>query len=155
MAPIDVTDRRLAQPSESFPIPGLESSLEIANLALRFIVEMAAYAALGYWGASNRSPVIIRVTLATVTPLAAMVLWSLLLAPKARWRRRDPLAIGSELAVFAGAAGALGVAGPVWLSTTFFAVAVINTFLVRLLERRRSAAGGSSKPASKVAASTT
>ena len=70
----------------------------MVNMALRFIVEMAAYAALGYWGASNPSLLIVRVALAVLTPLAAMVLWWLLLAPKARWRLRDPLAIVSELA---------------------------------------------------------
>jgi hypothetical protein len=108
-------------------------------MALRFIVEMTAYAALGYWGAVNHSPLIVRVTLAIVTPLAAMALWSLLLAPKARWRLRDPMALVSELAVFTGAAVALGVSGPEWLSEVFIAVAVVNTFLVRVFERRPSA----------------
>ena len=111
----------------------------MANLVLRFIVEITAYAALGYWGAGNHSPLVVRVALAIFTPLAAMVLWSLLLAPKARWRLRDPMAIVSELAVFAGAAVALGVSGPVWLSEVFIVVAVVNTLLVRVFERRTSA----------------
>jgi hypothetical protein len=122
----------------------------MANLGLRFMVEMAAYAALGYWGASNSSPLIVRVALAALTPLAAMVLWSRLLAPNARWRLRGPSAIASELAVFAGAAVAIGVAGPVWLSEAFIAVAVINTILVRLFEPWTSETVASSWPESTV-----
>ncbi len=120
----------------------------MGNMALRFMVEMAAYASLGYWGASNPSPLIVRVALAALTPLTAMVLWSLLLAPKARWRLGDPLAIVSELAVFAGAAVAIGVSGPIWLSEAFIAVAVINTILVRLFEPRATEAIASSPPES-------
>jgi len=122
----------------------------MANLTLRFMVEMAAYAALGYWGASNPSPLIIRLALASLTPLAAMVLWSLLLAPKARWRLRDPSAIVSELVVFAGAAVALGLAGPVRMDEAFLAVAVINTILVRLFEHRASGVVTSPQPESAV-----
>lgn len=122
----------------------------MVNLALRFMVEMAAYAALGYWGASNPIPLLGRVALAALAPLAAMVLWSRLLAPKARWRLRDPLAVVSELAIFAGAAVALGVAGPVGPSEAFIAVAVINTILVRFLEPRTSDPDTTSRPASAV-----
>jgi len=107
----------------------------MANMVLRFIVELTAYAALGYWGAANHSPLIVRVALAIFTPLAAMVLWSLLLAPKARWRLGDPMAIVSELAVFTGAAVALGVSGSVRLSEVFIVVAVVNTLLVRVFAR--------------------
>jgi hypothetical protein len=124
------------------------SKRTVANLALRLVVEMAAYAALGYWGASNPSPVIVRVALAALTPLAAMVLWSLLLAPKARRRLRDPLAIVLELAVVVGAAAALTVSGPVWLSQVLIAVAVVNTLLVRLFEPPSSVATAPSQPLS-------
>ncbi len=111
----------------------------MANLVLRFMVEMTAYAALGYWGAANPSPLVVRVALAIFTPLAAMVLWGLLLAPKARWRLGDPMAMVAELAVFAGAAVALGVSGPRWLSELFIVVAVVNTLLARVFDRRTSA----------------
>jgi hypothetical protein len=127
----------------------------MANLAVRFVVEMAAYAALGYWGASHPSPLIVRVALAAVTPLLAMALWSLLLAPKARWRLRDPLALAAELAVFAGAAVALAVAGPARLSQAFIAVAVINTLLVRVFEPRTAAAATTAPPESVVTRSPT
>ena len=56
----------------------------------------------------------------------------------------------SELAVFAGAAVALGVAGPVWLSQAFIAVAVINTLLVRLLEPRTPKAATTPHPESAI-----
>ncbi|MGH9097251.1 MAG: DUF2568 domain-containing protein, partial [Acidimicrobiales bacterium] len=77
-------------------------------------------------------------------------LWSQLLAPKARWRLRDPLAMASELAVFAGAAAALGVAGPAWLGEAFIAVAVINTLLVRRFEPRTAEAATTAQPTSAV-----
>lgn len=92
---------------------------------------------------------IVRVALATLTPTLAMVLWSLLLASKARWRLGDPLALVSGLAVFAGVAVALGVAGQVWLSGAFIAVAVIKALPIRPFEPRAPAVA-SSQPESAV-----
>lgn len=150
MAQIRVGDRPSGLRDAALPSPGIGSAASMTNMALRFVVEMAAYAALGFWGATNPSPLIVRVALATLTPLAAMVLWSLLLAPKARWRQHDPLAMVLELAVFAGAAVAIGVTGPVWLTEAFIAVAVANTILVRLFERRTAEAAATSQPDSAI-----
>lgn len=132
------------------PFPVKMSTPMMANLALRFMVEMAAYAALGYWGVSTTSPFIARVALATLAPLGAVALWSALLAPKARWRRNDPVAIALELAVFAGAAVALATSGPVRLSLVFIVIAVTNTLLVRRFDPRFPTAATGSEPAPTV-----
>ncbi|HWD51581.1 MAG TPA: YrdB family protein [Acidimicrobiales bacterium] len=116
----------------------------MANLVIRFIVEMTAYAGLSYWGAANGSSVVARVVLAIFTPRAAMGRWSLLLAAK-RWRLRDPTAVGSELAIFTGAAVALGTSRLVGRSQAFIGVAVFTTIAVRLFDRWPSSVEATSR----------
>jgi hypothetical protein len=107
-----------------------------ANLILRFFVELAAYAALGYWGASVRGSTVVRTSLTVVAPLIAIVVWSLFLAPKARWRLSDPMAVVLELTIFVSAAIAFASSGPSALAAVFGSVAVVNTVLVRVFARR-------------------
>ena len=103
------------------------------NQTVRFCVELAAYAALSFWGASLAAPVIVAVAVAIAAPLVAALLWARYLAPKARRSLGDPAALAAELAIFAVAALALGVSGQVTLAVTLAAVATVNTFLIRIL----------------------
>ena len=107
------------------------AGLAVANLTLRFVVELAAYASLGYWGASIGSSPVTRLAGAILVPVAVILVWARHLAPKAPRRLSDPVALVLELAIFLAAAVALGSSGPVGLATMFGAVAVANTFLVR------------------------
>jgi len=70
------------------------------SLALRFVCELAALVAVGWWGWTV-SPV-----LGVLLPVAVAVLWGAAIAPKARRRLRDPARLGVELVVFAGATAA-------------------------------------------------
>jgi hypothetical protein len=108
-----------------------------ANLALRFLVELGAYAALGYWGASTGGSMVERTTWAVAAPLLALTVWSLTLAPKSRWHLGEPAALGLELVIFTAAAVALIASGPVVLGTVFGFVALANTLLVRFLRPGR------------------
>jgi hypothetical protein len=114
---------------------------EGTNLGVRFLVELGAYASLGYWGAAGGGPTAERTTVAVAAPLIAIVVWSLLLAPKARWRLADPTAFALELSIFALAAVALASAGPRGLALAFGVVAADNTVLIRWAGHRPRAEG--------------
>jgi Protein of unknown function (DUF2568) len=106
------------------------------NLAVRFVVEMGAYASFAYWGASTGPSDVTRVTLAVVAPLIAIVIWMLYLAPRARRRLVDPVALFAELAIFIAATSTLVSAGQVELGAFLGGVAVVNTVLIRVFGRQ-------------------
>jgi len=103
------------------------------NLGLRFCVELATFASLGYWGASVNGSMTLRTSLAVAAPLVAIVAWSRWLAPTAPRRLAGPAALIVELSIFATATSALvatgtGSVGPVYASS-----AVLNSVLTRSL----------------------
>lgn len=56
-----------------------------ANLAIKFCLELAALAAFGYWGTTLPGAAL-SATIATAAPLAMIVLWGMLAAPRSRRR---------------------------------------------------------------------
>ena len=54
-----------------------------ANLASRFLLELCALAALGYWGLETGRGPIAKVGLGIGTPLAAAAIWATPMAPGA------------------------------------------------------------------------
>ena len=106
-----------------------------ANLALRFLLELSALAALGYGGAHVRAGLTARVALALAAPLLAALAWGAVVSPKARVRASAPVRLLAELAIFGAAAGALLAAGRTrWAAG--FASAVVLHELWRAVERR-------------------
>lgn len=103
------------------------------NLGLRFLIELAALAAVGVWGAQAGSGTALHVALAIAAPIAAASVWGAFVAPKAAVRVREVVRVAIELAVFAAAAAGLAAAGHPTLAVAFGAVAVANGVLVRLL----------------------
>jgi hypothetical protein len=103
------------------------------NLALRFVLELAAIAALAYWGTQTGSGAVSWL-LAVVAPGLFVLVWGTLLAPRARRRLPMRARIPLELVLFGLAAAALAAAGPVWLGVAFGAVAYANIALVYALE---------------------
>jgi hypothetical protein len=103
------------------------------NLGLRFCIELAALAALGWWGSQAGSSAALHVVLAIAAPLAAAVVWGLFVAPKARVRVSEAARLAIELAVFFAATAALATAWRVWPAIAFGGIAVANSAFVRLL----------------------
>lgn len=100
-------------------------SMRAANLAVRFLLELAALAALGVWGWHAPGPLAVRVLAAAVGPLAAAAVWGTWVAPKARRRLPDPLRLVAEVLVFANAVVGLVVTGhPGWAVALAVAYAV-------------------------------
>jgi hypothetical protein len=108
--------------------------LKSANLAAKFLLELAAFAALAYWGAATGHRAW-AVVLAIAAPVAAVIVWGLFCAPRARRRLpvvpRAPL----ELAVFGLAAAGLAAAGAVTLAIVFGAVVIVNAVLLTVFQQ--------------------
>jgi hypothetical protein len=104
------------------------------NLAVKFLLELAALAAFGVWGASIASGPL-AVLLAIGLPVIVAVLWGTFAAPRAR--RRLPLRLRApfELGVFALAALALWSAASATWAVAFAAIAVVNAALLTLFDQ--------------------
>ena len=80
------------------------------NDGFRFMLELAALAAVGYWG-FQASGTVVRWVLGLGAPLALAVVWAAFIAPRASHRLEDPVRLPVELAVFGAAVAALAAAG--------------------------------------------
>lgn len=98
-----------------------------ANEVLAFLVEIAALAALAWWGFATGDGVAARVALGLGTPAAAAVLWGLFAAPHARFRPPLPGVLLIKALVLLGAAAAVGALGHVPPAVAFAVVVVANT----------------------------
>ena len=99
------------------------------NLALKFLLELAALASFGLWGASITDGLWV-VVAAIGLPAVAAVAWGTFAAPKAS--RRLPLRLRApfELGVFALAALALWQAESWIYGAAFALVALVNALLL-------------------------
>jgi hypothetical protein len=102
--------------------------LKAINLGAKFVVELAAFAALAWWGGTVGHGVM-SVLIGIAAPLLAVVLWGLWAAPRAK--RRLPLArrVPFELGVFAVAAVAIGTVS-VPAGIVLAAAAAVNAALL-------------------------
>jgi Protein of unknown function (DUF2568) len=100
-----------------------------ANLALKFLLELAAVAAFAIWGASVDGTGI-AVLRAVVIPVAAVALWSRFAAPKSPRRLPTRARVPFELAVFALAALSLFAADHTSIAIVFSAAVALNAVLL-------------------------
>lgn len=96
-----------------------------ANLGLRFLLELGALAAVGYWGWRTGEGAL-RWVLAAAAPAAVAVVWGLFVSPKATFELARPLRYAVELAVWAAAGAALYATGHERLTVAFVVVAVVS-----------------------------
>ena len=95
--------------------------MAIANLTLRFILELAGIAAFGIWGLAVSGPVV-----ATVAVVAAILVWALVVAPRTRNGLSQPQKDVVGTAILLLAAVALVAAGNPVAGVVFGVVVVIN-----------------------------
>jgi hypothetical protein len=105
-----------------------------ANLALKFLLELAAIAALAYWGATAADGVL-AVVLAVGAPALFIVLWGRFAAPRAAHRLPSRSRIPFELGLFALAALALVLARSPLLAGAFAVLIVVNAALLTLFDQ--------------------
>ena len=106
--------------------------LRAANLALRFLLELATLVALGYWGFTVGDGLLLKIVLGLGAPLAAIVLWGLFGAPRALRPVGEPWHLLLEVVVFGSAVPALIAAGQPVLGVVFGVLLVVNRFLIYL-----------------------
>jgi hypothetical protein len=135
-------------PGRTLPQP-----LHVANEGLAFLLELVMLAGLAWWGAQAVSGIAGRIALAILTPAAAVVIWALLAAPRARIRLPLPGVLAVKAVVFGGAAVAVYSMGQHALAIGFAVVAVVNT-AVAAVDRQALMAtrAGVTGPARKAAA---
>jgi hypothetical protein len=109
------------------------NGLDLMNLPLRFLAELASFSALGYWGFSVDASALVRVAAGIGTPALAVAAWALFLAPRAPRRLSDPSALGLEAIVFVGSAAALAATGSVVGGTCLGSLALGNAITLRAL----------------------
>lgn len=105
-------------------------SLKLANLALRFILELCAFTALGYWGFQTGTTLLWKIVLGLGAPLLAIVLWGTFVAPKAAVKVPPAAKLMIELVVFAAAVAALAAARQTSLALLLALVYTVNRLLI-------------------------
>jgi Protein of unknown function (DUF2568) len=100
--------------------------LTTANLTLRFLLELAAIGALGYWGFRSGSGPLTKAALG----LGAIVLWGTFVAPKANVAVADPVRLLLSLAVFGAAALALYATRQEAIAWLFAGLVAVNVTLL-------------------------
>jgi hypothetical protein len=93
-------------------------------LTLRFLTELALIVVLALVGVFASLPLAGRIVIGVAAPVLAMVIWGLWMAPRARRRLQDPLRLAAELVLFAVAAAALALTGPVLAAVVFAVIAM-------------------------------
>lgn len=109
------------------------AAIKYGNLAVAFLLELCALAALGYWGFHTGSGTGAKLALGIGTPLLAAIAWGTFVAPKAAVSLPAPAHLALQLLVFGVAAAGLAVAGrPTW-AWAFGLAVVANLALMRVL----------------------
>ena len=107
--------------------------MQLINLTGRFLLELAAIGAVGFWGFQAVDSVPARIVVAIGAATALVIFWALVVAPKA------DNAIPADVRVVIGsgvlllAAGALAIAGEPTLGLVFGAAVIVNTALLFVL----------------------
>jgi hypothetical protein len=101
-----------------------------ANLLLRFLLELLALGALGYWGFMTGSATLTKVALGVGAPLVAAVVWGTFLSPRAPVQLPWGVVLVLQAVVFASAAAALAATGNRTLALVFGVIVVTNAILM-------------------------
>ncbi len=100
------------------------------NLLLRFLLELFALGALGYWGFKTGGGTAAKVGLGIGAPLVAAFVWGVFLSPRAAVALPGTLVLVLQAVVFGAAAASLVATGHRTLAFVFVAVAVMNAILM-------------------------
>jgi hypothetical protein len=109
--------------------------MKAANLLVRFLLELCALGALGYWGARTGHSVAGKIALSAGVVLVAATAWGLVVAPNAPFGTASLARWGVELTVFACAAGALVGAGWPRLAVVLVVVYALNRALMAVWDQ--------------------
>ena len=100
--------------------------LDALTLTVRFLLELAALAALAWWGVRTGDTAAMKVVLGAGAPLTMALVWGAFIAPKATFAVPGPVHLALQLAVLAAAAGALVAIHKHTAAEVFAVTAVVN-----------------------------
>ncbi|WP_328609674.1 YrdB family protein [Amycolatopsis sp. NBC_00345] len=106
-------------------------------LAVRFLTELALLAGLAVAGARLGGGVLLDIVGAVLWPAFAAVIWTLVIAPRAKWRSPEPTRFMLEFALFAMAAIALNAAGLLLVGIVLAVVGIATAAAVRVFAKDR------------------
>ncbi|WP_433945301.1 YrdB family protein [Paenibacillus sp. SN-8-1] len=104
--------------------------IQSLNLVLRFLLELAALAAYGYWGFHTGNHAALKFLLGLGTPIAAAVLWGLFGSPKASYPLGGAAYFVLELVVFGLSAAALYAVGAHKMALILAILLIVNKILM-------------------------
>lgn len=104
--------------------------IENVNLAVRFVVELAALFALGFWGFQRGETERQKYAMASLAALSAAGLWGLLIAPNAPVDPGTVIRVALQVLIFGAAVAALVVVRRERLAILFGVVAAVNGVLL-------------------------
>ncbi|MFJ7067964.1 YrdB family protein [Streptomyces sp. NPDC101115] len=119
----------------------LPTPVRVLNETLAFLLELAALAALAWWGWESSEALAVRLVVAVAAPTAAAVLWGLFAAPKARFAVALPWVLLVKALVFGASAAALYALDRHTGALAFAVVAVANTALATADRRAETGTG--------------
>src|SRR5258708_364251 len=99
------------------------------NLAIAFLLELCALAALAYWGFQVGNG-ILKVVLGIGAPLLAAIIWGRFMAPASKTRFHGNAYLLLKVAIFGIAAVALAIAGQGTLRILFAVASIVNHVLL-------------------------
>jgi hypothetical protein len=106
------------------------NTLKMANLALRFALEICLLVALGSWGWNAGGTLPLKLLLAVGAPLAAAVVWGLFIAPRATIAVPLGVWLLLQLLLFGLALAGLVAAGHPALAIAFAIALAFNATLL-------------------------
>jgi hypothetical protein len=109
--------------------------VKAANDAVRFLVELAALAAVCYWGFHDHPSWIAKLVLGIGGPVLIATAWGIWMAPKSNRRATEGIRALLELLIFALATAALAASAGAALAIIFAVVATSNAVLDHALTR--------------------
>jgi hypothetical protein len=112
--------------------------VKYANAGLRFLLELAMLALLGYFGFAQFDGVAAW-GLGLGLPLVAAVLWGMFVSPKASHPTHDPARILLEIALLGSGPAALAAAGSTGLALIAGVLVALHLGLTFVLDQRTSA----------------
>jgi hypothetical protein len=109
--------------------------MAVANLALRFLLELAGVGALGYWGWQATDAFPQRLLVAVFAGGSLVVVWALVVSPKASNTIPQDVRMFIGTGLLLVAAAALAVAGEPVAGLALGILVVVNQGLVLVLGR--------------------
>jgi hypothetical protein len=109
--------------------------IKMLNLALRFLLELCALAALGFWGFHTGKGMVVKGLLGLGAPLLAAVVWAIFVSPNASVRVSGLVHLLLEVAVLGSAVVSLYAAGRPKQAAILGVVMVVNRILMTVWQQ--------------------